>query len=255
MNLRNMLLSRKFGGSSVEVDATLTKAGMAADAAAVGERIEGLSEEIVNLDRTAVKSVNGKTGAVTLSASDVGALPEDTVIPAPYTLPAATADTLGGVKVGEGLQMDGDVLGVKPEGNYELIETITLEEDGIKSIVRDVSLYGLMVLAKFSKASMITNVFMEISCVERAVTGSGFIRTEGEASVRFNAQKKGAYWDLYSQGYVTGWGSGAYYGQNSAADVLFVAKNPKITSFRLYAADGIGELTKGSVIEIWGVRA
>ena len=46
----------------------------------------------------------------------------------PYTLPVASADTLGGVKVGEGLQMAGDVLGVKPEGVYELIETITMEE-------------------------------------------------------------------------------------------------------------------------------
>lgn len=49
-------------------------------------------------------------------------------IPAPYILPTATADTLGGVKVGEGLQMDGDVLEVVSE-DYELIETFTLEED------------------------------------------------------------------------------------------------------------------------------
>lgn len=46
-----------------------------------------------------------------------------------YTLPAASADTLGGVKVGSGLLMDGDVLGVVPESKYELIETITLAED------------------------------------------------------------------------------------------------------------------------------
>lgn len=41
---------------------------------------------------------------------NIGAMPADTEIPAPYQLPAATADTLGGVKVGSGLQMDGDVL-------------------------------------------------------------------------------------------------------------------------------------------------
>lgn len=51
-------------------------------------------------------------------------LPADTVIPEPYTLPVATADTLGGVKVGKGLQMNGDALGVEPEGVYELIERI-----------------------------------------------------------------------------------------------------------------------------------
>lgn len=46
----------------------------------------------------------------------------------PYTLPTASADTLGGVKIGEGLQMDGEKVRVR-EGIYELIETITLEED------------------------------------------------------------------------------------------------------------------------------
>ena len=45
-----------------------------------------------------VTSVNGKTGEVKLTARDVGALPEGTVIPESYTLPIATADTLGGVK-------------------------------------------------------------------------------------------------------------------------------------------------------------
>ena len=49
--------------------------------------------------------------------------------PDPYTLPTASAEVKGGVKIGEGLQMTGDVLGVVPEGVYELIETITLEEN------------------------------------------------------------------------------------------------------------------------------
>lgn len=49
----------------------------------------------------------------------------------PYVLPVASADTLGGVKVGEGLQMTGDALGVKPDGEYELIETITLTESAV----------------------------------------------------------------------------------------------------------------------------
>lgn len=45
-----------------------------------------------------VQSVNGKTGAVVLSADDVGALPASTVIPSPYTLPIASSTVLGGVK-------------------------------------------------------------------------------------------------------------------------------------------------------------
>lgn len=46
---------------------------------------------------------------------------------APYTLPAATADTLGGVKVGEGLRIDAD--GVLSTKGLEVIRTITLDAD------------------------------------------------------------------------------------------------------------------------------
>lgn len=48
-------------------------------------------------------------------------------IPAPYTLPTASAEVKGGVKVGEGLTMTDGVLSVS-EGVYELIETIVVEE-------------------------------------------------------------------------------------------------------------------------------
>jgi hypothetical protein len=53
----------------------------------------------------------------------------DGEIPEPYVLPVASADTLGGVRIGKGLRMDGDVLGVEPEGEYELIKTIVLNEE------------------------------------------------------------------------------------------------------------------------------
>lgn len=73
------------------------------------------------------------------TAEEVGAQPKGNYalkseIPAPYELPVASADTLGGVKVGDGLQMDGEKLGVVPEGNFELIETIVLEEETAKII-------------------------------------------------------------------------------------------------------------------------
>ena len=51
-----------------------------------------------------VDSVNGKTGTVVLTAEDVGAMPAGASVD--YTLPVATAETLGGVKVGEGLSID-----------------------------------------------------------------------------------------------------------------------------------------------------
>lgn len=53
----------------------------------------------------------------TYTAEEVGAQPKGdyalvSEIPAPYTLPVASADTLGGVKVGDGLQMDGEKLAI-----------------------------------------------------------------------------------------------------------------------------------------------
>lgn len=55
----------------------------------------------------------------------------------PYTLPTASETVKGGVKVGNGLQMTGDVLGVKPEGAWERIEFITVQEEGLKQIERN----------------------------------------------------------------------------------------------------------------------
>lgn len=49
-------------------------------------------------------------------------------IPEPYTLPVATADRLGGVMVGNGLNVDeAGRVSVKPEGMYELIEVIEVK--------------------------------------------------------------------------------------------------------------------------------
>ncbi len=63
-----------------------------------------------------VDSVNGKTGTVVLTAEDVGAMPAGTSVD--YTLPVATAETLGGIKVGEGLSVDASgVLSVSGGGS------------------------------------------------------------------------------------------------------------------------------------------
>lgn len=95
------------------------------------KRYEDLEKQIEEVRRSIpsvpVKSVNGKTGEVKLNAADVGALPSDTQIPAPYSLPTASADIKGGVKVGNGLVMDGDALGVVEE-EFDLIEESILDE-------------------------------------------------------------------------------------------------------------------------------
>lgn len=60
-------------GSSTELDTTLTKEGASADAKAVGDAIKVVDDKVGAI-KVPVKSVNSKTGAVVLSASDVGAL-------------------------------------------------------------------------------------------------------------------------------------------------------------------------------------
>lgn len=103
------------------------------------KRYEDLEKQIEEVRKSIpsvpVQSVNGKTGEVQLTASDVGALPSDTPIPEAYTLPTATADTLGGVMVGDGLQIeDGVLFNEQTKVTYE--ETITVSEP-VASILID----------------------------------------------------------------------------------------------------------------------
>ena len=99
------------------------------------EDLEKLIEDVrKSIPAVPVQSVNGKTGAVQLTASDVGALPKDTPIPSPYTLPTASENTKGGVMVGSGLMMEGEMLSIKPE--EELIAHIVVESDGGVGIIK-----------------------------------------------------------------------------------------------------------------------
>ena len=81
-----------------------------------------------------VQSVNGKTGTVQLGASDVGALPDSTVIPSKTSqldndsgfitdIPIASATQLGGVKIGAGLSVTSSgVLSATGGGTADAVE-------------------------------------------------------------------------------------------------------------------------------------
>lgn len=86
------------------------------------------------LEKAPVTSVNSKTGAVQLNASDVGALPNTTVIPTKTSqldndsgfitdIPIASATQLGGVKVGAGLSVtENGVLSATGGGTADAVE-------------------------------------------------------------------------------------------------------------------------------------
>ena len=86
------------------------------------------------LEKAPVTSVNSKTGAVQLNASDVGALPDTTVIPTKTSqldndsgfisdIPIASATQLGGVIVGAGLSItENGVLSATGGGTADSVE-------------------------------------------------------------------------------------------------------------------------------------
>lgn len=86
------------------------------------------------LEKAPVTSVNSKTGAVQLNASDVGALPNTTVIPSKTSqldndsgfitdIPIASATQLGGVKIGAGLSVtENGVLSATGGGTADAVE-------------------------------------------------------------------------------------------------------------------------------------
>lgn len=78
---------------NITLDTTLTQSGVPAEAKAVGDRLTAVEESLSNLDIDVdypVDSVNGKTGAVVLTAEDVGALPNTTIIPSTSGLASET---------------------------------------------------------------------------------------------------------------------------------------------------------------------
>lgn len=86
------------------------------------------------LEKAPVTSVNSKTGAVQLNASDVGALSDTTVIPSKTSqldndsgfiteIPIASATQLGGIKVGAGLSVSKEgTLSVTGGGTADAVE-------------------------------------------------------------------------------------------------------------------------------------
>lgn len=179
----------------------------------------------------------------------------------PDPFPVASADTLGGVKVGNGLQMDGEVLGVVPEGKMELIETITITEEnaGLVGIIRTAEPDGtpyklsrLTVRAAYTIATANASVALHIN---DAVASSGATQMNVKNAMynHYNANISNGVIEARCMAGISGWNHvAADYPLNYAANCLAMEA---ITKIRLYVIGGTCSFPVGSVIEILGVRA
>lgn len=201
----------------------------------------------------------------TQARENVGAQPKGdyalkTDIPELYDLPTASATVKGGVKVGKGLEMDGEALAVKGPEKFELIEKIVLEED-MTAIERtqepdgtpySFSKIGVKLLFKAANAPQSVNYKFNNS-MSYVLTSSNGIDTMNMYSIVYATTENGAF-----HGYAT-WGNGSEYAaisMMSLAQYRFLRPIEKLTALHISPIDSTSaKMSAGSVIEIYGVRA
>lgn len=199
----------------------------------------------------------------TYTAEEVGAQPKGDyalksdipAVPAPYTLPVASADTLGGVKVGEGLQMNGDVLGVKPEGEWELIESITLDSN-VTTIARSQTPDGepysykkIRIIYKGQNASEASK-WVNFSGGSKLVQGAFQISGTNDYVSILELEAKNGELDIV--GYGPALGAMPTYKQMYKHDLQEWGYTDYIDQFSLVCAN---EFVEGAKITIWGIQA
>lgn len=194
----------------------------------------------------------------------------DGEIPEPYVLPVASADTLGGVKIGKGFQMDGDVLNAVggSEGEWELIETITIEEENVQAIRRsahpDGTPYNLTALKLI--ASYYYPITVPIGNVVHYYSNSGNYELcfhgitvpvnmsevhSNKSTCVFQAKPNAGVYEFY--GACGGQGSNMEMSWPANGNYQLVTTDRKIDNIMFEFYKGIFPV--GSKIEIYGVRA
>lgn len=103
-------------------------------------------------------------------------------LPEPYTLPVATADTLGGIMAGDGLNVDEDGrASVKLHEKPKLIKSITVEEEVSVISIDGFSVKSIMVEYIIQPAKVVAPVFIyingtdSINCLESITTKTSHI--------------------------------------------------------------------------------
>lgn len=174
-----------------------------------------------------------------------------------YTLPTASETVKGGVKIGEGLEMDGEVLKVKTEDAYVLIETITLSEDLVlsRSQEPDGTPYRFKAVAIKGHATGTQAESCRINYYfANTNLGSGYCGAITATGNRYKLEilePSHGYWQIVWCDWTTNASAAMFNrGLNASALVNSIEDCPYVTRIATNKALGAG-----TTIEIWGVRA
>lgn len=175
-----------------------------------------------------------------------------------YTLPTASETVKGGVKIGSGLEMDDEVLNVKPEGVYELIETITFdtsatftrnkEPDGTPYAFKKVCVRIESPAASLSGGYI---GFRHGSTVIQRTWIPAFSSNTSKRHMLAWCEVKGGYWDVTDSDWATDRDGVQRREYHIDYFMKYAEKDyPTITDVRTAQTHAAG-----TVITIWGVRA
>ena len=199
--------------------------------------------------------------------ANVGAQPAGdyalkTDIPEPYVLPTASATVKGGVKVGKGLEMDGEALEVVPEGEYELIEKITVDTE-ISLLSRSQEPDG--------KKYDFKKIYIDIKTPQGSEKKVGVVSLNSNPVVpiaymtnQIETNANGAWGKVFAHIDVNVLRGYAACSINGESQLTWTNANLYMRGFGEIGITGIyymqffiisGKIPVGTVVEIWGVRA
>lgn len=181
----------------------------------------------------------------------------------PKYIPPATAETVGGVKVGDGLTVDGDgVLRVAPKGIYELLEEITVGEGGASSVLFSNTPDVVALMACITAPAVpAESAYSTFGCYLNArygqhsydfVVGFNIGSKDGVYSARFEIKVDGGMLGGSAQGNVHGWGSGGLKGVNNAGNAILANR---FVPYQVYCSNSDRTIPEGTNIKLYGVRA
>ena len=178
-------------------------------------------------------------------------------IPEAYTLPTASETIKGGVKVGKGLVMDGEALGVEPEDEYELIETIVIEGADQLEVRRsyEVAYKSLLVSFETPKVDVAGYPYLFVAFGVGGVQNTGGVGMTYKTTTSDRYSGKCIIRPLYGKVDLFGYHgvSGSLSNMAGATNAHSVIEATTLDFIRIYTfTDGIPVGTK---FNIWGVRA